>query len=70
MIQIFRKEGWELNPNDRTVNGILKLCEVNNGECPCANPGKTIEDRLCPCKEYRENDRCCCTLYIKKKSED
>lgn len=66
MIQILRKEGWMLNPNDRIVNNILRLCELNNGECPCANPGETREDRLCPCKEYRENDICHCTLYIKK----
>jgi len=66
MIQILRKEGWILNPNDKVVNAILKRCELNNGECPCINPGKTREDRLCPCKEYRENDVCHCTLYIKE----
>lgn len=66
MIQILRKEGWDLNPKDQLVNGILKLCEENDGECPCPNSGKTLEDRLCPCKEYRENDRCRCTLYVKK----
>ena len=65
MIQILRKEGWILNPNDKVVNSILKRCELNNGECPCQNPGLTREDRLCPCKEYRENDICHCTLYIK-----
>lgn len=66
MIQILRKEGWQLNPNDKVVNAILKRCELNNGECPCDNPGKTREDRLCPCLEYRENNICHCTLYIKK----
>ena len=66
MIKILRKEGCELNPNDKIVNGILKRLEVCNGECPCDNPGETIEDRLCPCKEYRENNICHCTLYIKK----
>ena len=35
MIQILRKEGWVLNPNDKVVNAILKRCEANNGECPC-----------------------------------
>lgn len=66
MIQILRKEGWQLNPNDKVVNAILKRCELNNGECPCDNPGKTREDRLCPCLEYREKDICHCTLYVRK----
>lgn len=66
MIQILRKDGWILNPNDKVVNAILKRCELNNGECPCMNPGETHEDRLCPCKEYRENNICHCTLYIRK----
>ncbi len=48
------------------VNAILKRCELNNGECPCQNPGETHEDRLCPCKEYRENNICHCTLYVKQ----
>lgn len=64
MITILRKPGWQLNPNDKVVNSILKRVEKNDGECPCANPGETKEDRTCPCKEYRENDHCCCKLYI------
>jgi len=66
MIPLYRKEGWILNPNDKIVNAILKRCEANDGECPCHNPGLTREDRLCPCKSYRENDKCCCNLYIKE----
>lgn len=66
MIKIFRKPGWKLNPNDKIVNSILDRCEKNNGECPCHNDGETREDRLCPCKNYRENDKCNCTLYIKE----
>lgn len=66
MIQILRKEGWILNPNDKIVNAIIKRCEDCGGECPCANPGETKEDRMCPCKSYRENDKCCCNLYIKQ----
>ena len=66
MVKILRKKGWILNPNDKIVNGILKRCEANDGECPCSNPGETREDRLCPCKSYREDDKCCCNLYIKE----
>lgn len=62
MIQILRKPGWILNPNDKIVNAILKRCEANNGECPCHNTG---EDKKCPCSDYREKDVCHCSLYIK-----
>ena len=64
-MEIYRKLGWVLNPNDKVVNSIIKRIEKNNGECPCVNPGETHEDRLCPCKTYRENDKCCCGLYLK-----
>ena len=60
------KEGWKLNPNKKVVNAIIKRIQKCNGECPCVNPGKTIEDRMCPCKSYREDDICHCQLYIKK----
>lgn len=63
MIQILRKEGWVLNPNDNTVNDILRRCEANNGECPCHNTG---EDKKCPCSDYREKDICHCSLYLKR----
>lgn len=63
MIQLLRKEGWVLNPDDRVVNAILKRCEANNGECPCHNTGV---DKRCPCSDYRENDICHCNLYLKK----
>ena len=65
MITILRKPGWILNSNDKVVNAILKRVEKNDGECPCANPGKTKEDRTCPCRSYVEDDYCCCKLYIK-----
>ena len=62
MIQILRKEGWILNPNDKIVNSILKMCEKNNGEYPCHNES---EDKHCPCSDYRDNDVCHCRLYLK-----
>lgn len=61
---ILEKEGWQLNPNEKVVNAILKRVEKNDGECPCVNPGETHEDRLCPCKSYVEDDYCCCKLYV------
>lgn len=45
MIPILRKVGWDLNPNDKVVNAILKRCEANNGECPCHNDSKTNDVR-------------------------
>lgn len=59
------KDGWKLNPNQKVVDSILKRLEICEGECPCSNPGETLADRICPCKEYRDNDHCCCTLYVK-----
>lgn len=62
MIQILRKPGWMLNPNDKLVNAILKRAEANDGHCPCHNTG---HDTKCPCSDYRENDNCHCNLYVK-----
>ena len=62
MIQIFRKQGWILNPNDKVVNGILKMVERNDGECPCQNDS---EDKHCPCSNYQLKDICHCGLYLK-----
>ena len=58
------QEGFILNPNEKVVNGIIKGLNRCDGECPCANSGETLEDRMCPCKNYREEGHCCCTLYI------
>lgn len=64
MVQILRKEGWMLNPNDKVVNAILKRVELNSGECPCHNTGT---DKHCPCSDYREKNECHCGLYLKVK---
>lgn len=65
-MEYFIKEGWKLNPNEKIVNAITKRIGICDGECPCHNPGKTREDRLCPCLEYREKDICHCNLYIRE----
>lgn len=52
MIPILRLPGFQLNPNDKVVNAILKRCESNGGHCPC--------------RHYREDNVCCCNLYIKQ----
>jgi ferredoxin-thioredoxin reductase catalytic subunit len=63
VIQILRKKGWKLNPNDKIVNSILRMVEKNNGECACNNDSI---DKHCPCTNYKEKDICHCTLYIKE----
>lgn len=65
MISIHRKMGWQLNPNDKVVNSILKMIEKNDGKCPCHN---TSKDPHCPCTSYLEDNICHCGLY--KKIED
>ena len=64
MIPIFRKNGWELNSNDKIINAILSRCEKNNGICPCHHPDSD-GDLHCPCESYREKDNCICGLYVK-----
>lgn len=59
------KEGWKLNPNEKIVMGIEKGLKRCNGHCPCCNKYKGTDDDICPCKTYREEDYCCCNLYIK-----
>ncbi len=34
MIRIFRKDGWQLNPNDNIVNAIIRRIENNNRQYP------------------------------------
>ena len=68
MIEIYRKEGWDLNPNDKIVNSILNRCEKNDGNCPCHHDDKIYDGRNlhCPCTDYRMKDECVCGLYVKK----
>lgn len=68
-MRILIKKGWKLNPNEKVVNAIIKRINKCDGECPCDNPGKTREDRLCPCKEYRENNICHCNLYVHENND-
>lgn len=73
--QIYRQDGFTLNPNDKVVNGVIKGIKRCNGQCPCYHVQEgeeTIpeEDLICPCKEYRENKHCRCNLYVIKEAED
>lgn len=68
MVEIYVKEGWQLNPNNKVVNAILKRCELNDGICPCHHEDKLYDGRdlRCPCTDYRYKDECICKLYIPK----
>lgn len=56
------REGWQLNPNEKVVNGIIRGLNRCDGNCPCDNKS---EDPKCPCSGYRLEDKCCCNLYVK-----
>lgn len=66
MIKIERKQGWDLCPNDKVVNAILKQCEKNGGLCPCVHDEEDYEGRdlHCPCTDYLLKDLCECGLYF------
>lgn len=53
------KEGWQLNPNEKVVNGITKAIKRNNGECPCVHP-ENDGSLTCPCDGYIVRNKCCC----------
>ena len=52
------------NPDSNTVLAIRKRMDLNGGYCPCV-PERT-EDTKCPCKKFREEQICCCNLYIEE----
>lgn len=52
----------KVNPDIKYVQGIVQGLILKDGHCPC-QVGKT-EDNKCPCKPYREEQHCCCNLYI------
>lgn len=65
-LKLLIKDGWELNDNANIIKAIINRIFKCDGECPCAtNKIENHEDKLCPCKDYRENDVCHCQLYVK-----
>ena len=47
------------------IRNGLKRKEEKYGKpyCPCVAPAAHNEDTICPCKNYREKNYCCCKLY-------
>ena len=67
-IKILRKEGYEINPDDKIVNNIFRMLAVNKGHCPCHHPQRDGHDQ-CPCHDWIANSKCYCGLYVKKNNE-
>ena len=59
-----------LNPDKKVVYAIKRRLRVTNGQCPCISQEKWSEDTICPCKKFREEDECCCQLYVKTKPKE
>jgi len=55
-----------LNTNIKIVEVIRKRLEITKGQCPCISEDKWTKDTLCPCLKMREEEICCCNLYIKE----
>lgn len=51
-----------LNPDQKYVDEMYEAIEKNNGYCPCII--KKSEDTICPCKDFRESNKCHCLLYV------
>lgn len=64
------EEGLKANPNMRLndnkehVEKILDAICEKEGYCPCVLPKN--EDTKCPCKKMREENKCCCKLYVER----
>lgn len=59
-------EDTQLNPNEKFIKAITKRIQMNDDYCPCDQGDTLKSDTKCPCKAYRDNHYCCCTLYVKK----
>lgn len=51
-----------VNPDINYVQGIINGLIKKNGHCPCQI--QSNDDTLCPCIHYREEQKCCCKLYL------
>lgn len=60
--------------NRDAIRGIAKGLTRNGGVCPCKheewNENTPLEDKLCPCKTFRDTGNCHCNLYLKKEEKN
>jgi len=57
------KEGDMFNPRDEAREHLLAALMNNSGYCPCQP--KKDRDTMCPCKNYRQDGKCICGLFVK-----
>jgi ferredoxin-thioredoxin reductase catalytic subunit len=65
VIDICRKKGWRINPDDALVNDIFRKLYKTNGHCPTKVENRKGHDQ-CPCSAYLQDGVCYCGLYIKE----
>lgn len=53
-------QGFELNSDDKKVDGILAALNRRDGQCPCGGNGAQFK---CPCVIMRTKGICKCGLY-------
>lgn len=56
-------DGDMFNAKDSARNALLNALLSSGGYCPCQVPQS--EDTMCPCKNYREENKCICGLFVK-----
>lgn len=65
VIEIVRKKGWRINPDDKLVNEIFRALDKNRGHCPTKIENRKGHDQ-CPCSAYLQDGVCYCKLYVKE----
>ena len=69
-IKLLRMPGFKLNPKDTVVNAIFRRLDKTQGECPCHHDewdeNTPHEDKVWPCKTYRDGKGCHCALYVEE----
>lgn len=53
-----------LNPDKQAVKQVREGLKMRNGYCPCLV--LMNEDTKCPCKDFREDKKCHCGLYVEE----
>lgn len=65
MINRIPPKGMRINPNNKIVKAINNRLEITEGFCPCVHNSIGNYEYACPCKKAREENLCCCKLFIK-----
>lgn len=60
---MFPKDGDMFTQNPQARASLLKALVERGGFCPC-QPNQS-RDTMCPCKNYRENGKCICGLFVR-----